>query len=146
MSEPADVTSSTGGGEEPGPTPARRRGPGWGVVVLLAVVAAIVLGTIVALVSLGAEDDPGETVTFVVPDGTAEARFYGNEVDIMPPEVELRVGDTLVVRNEDSQTAAVGPFTVRAGETLTQTFQRPQTLVGECSLSGTGEVAIIVTS
>ncbi|MEZ5181953.1 MAG: hypothetical protein R2702_08785 [Acidimicrobiales bacterium] len=55
------------------------------------------------------------------------------------------MGDTLVVRNDDTETMVVGPFTVRPGETLTQHFQRAQTLVGECSLSGSGTVEIVVT-
>ncbi len=63
----------------------------------------------------------------------------------MPSEVPMRVGDTIVVRNDDVETATVGPFTVRPGETLTQTFRSPMTLVGECTLSGTGEVEIVVT-
>jgi hypothetical protein len=80
----------------------------------------------------------------VVPQGTSERVFRGEVVDIMPPEVRLEVGDTLVVRNEDFETVTVGPFTVRAGETLRQEFQRPQTLIGECTLSGSGEIKIIV--
>lgn len=119
---------------------------GWGLPILLTVVIAIALVVIGATAArLMADDPPPETVTFVVPEGTTEAVVEGAEIDIMPPEVELSVGDTLVIRNEDTETVAVGPFTVRAGETLTQTFRRPQTLIGECTLSGSGEVKIIVT-
>lgn len=122
------------------------RARGWGVPVLLAVVALVVLvGAGVVIAKVTAPDQAGETVTFVVPEGTAEKVFFGETVDIMPSRVELQVGDTLVVRNDDEQTMVVGPFTVRPGETLTQHFQRPQTLVGECTLSGTGTVEIVVT-
>ena len=126
------------------PVPLRARG--WGIPILLTVVVALGLGLIaVGVAALLGDDHKAETVTFVVPEGTAEDVFFGNEVNIMPPEVDLKVGDTLVIRNDDSQTASVGPFTVRAGETLRQTFRRPQTLIGECTLSGTGEVKIVVT-
>lgn len=126
------------------PVPLRARG--WGIPVLLALVAIVaVLAVGVGLTKLVEGDASSETVTYVVPKGTAEKVFFGRTVDIMPPEVTLSVGDTLVIRNDDEQTATVGPFTVRAGETLTQTFQRPQTLIGECTLSGTGEIKIVVT-
>lgn len=122
------------------------RARGWGVPVLLAVVALVLLvGAGVVIAEITAPDQAGETVTFVVPEGTAEQAFFGEPVDIMPSRVELDVGDTLVIRNDDAETMVVGPFTVRPGETLTQHFQRPQTLVGECSISGTGTVEIVVT-
>lgn len=136
------ATDDPGLGTETVPLRAR----GWGIPILLMLIVAAAVGiAAIALVSLAGGGDEAETVTFVVPEGTAEEVFFGNEVDIMPPEVDLRVGDTLVIRNDDKQTATVGPFTVRAGETLTQTFRRPQTLIGECTLSGTGEVKIVVT-
>ena len=122
------------------------RARGWGIPILLAaisLVAVVVLGGAIATLVSGGDD--AETVTFVVPDGTARKVFFGETVDIMPSEVRMEVGDTLVVRNDDVQTATVGPFTVRPGETLEQRFQRPQTLIGDCTLSGTGEIKIVVT-
>ncbi len=135
--------------EQDAPTPTEQvplRARGWGIPVLLALVAIMaVFGIGVVLTNLVGTAPKAKTVSYVVPKGTAEKVFFGKTVDIMPPEVRLNTGDTLLVRNEDEQTATVGPFTVRAGETLKQTFQRPQTLIGECTLSGTGEIKIIVT-
>ena len=122
------------------------RARGWGIPILLALVAIIaVLAVGVSVTKLVAGSPKAKTLTFVVPAGTAEKAFFGKPVTIMPTEVRLNVGDTLVIKNNDSQTATVGPFTVRDGEVLRQKFQRPQTLIGECSLSGSGEVKIIVT-
>ena len=137
------VSSSEPGTTEPVPLRAR----GWGIPLLLTAMVALVLGGVaVAIVAAtGGSGGKAETVTYVVPKGTAEELYLGKTINIMPPQVDLDVGDTLVIRNDDVQTATVGPFTVRAGETLTQTFRRPQTLIGECSLSGTGEVKIVVT-
>ena len=138
------TTASSSGPEAPEVVPLRARG--WGIPLLLTAVVAIIMGIVaVGVVAVTNKEEPAQTVTFVVPDGTAEKVYLGKTVNIMPPKVDLPVGDTLVVRNDDSQTATVGPFTVRPGETLTQTFRRPQTLIGECTLSGTGEVKIIVT-
>lgn len=140
MSDQTDPAPVDADGEVP------LRARGWGIPVLLAlvcIVCAVVIGA-AATSLLDGGDDP-ETITYTVPEGTSEKLFFGETVEIMPTEVLLDVGDTLVIRNEDSQTMAVGPFTVRGGETLEQTFSRPQTLVGECSLSGTGEIRLVVS-
>lgn len=141
------MTAPTTSEDAPGATePVPRRARGWGIPILLMCIVALAIGAVlVSVAALVGDDRDPQTQTFVVPDGAAEDAYFGKKVDVMPPEVELRVGDTLVIRNEDSQTASVGPFTVRPGETLRQTFRRPQTLIGECTLSGTGEVKIVVT-
>ena len=95
---------------------------------------------------LATSDEPASrTVTYVVEPGTADRLNKGEQIQIMPPELQLEVGDSLVIRNDDTETMVVGPYTVAPGETLNQRFGRAQTLVGECSLSSTGEVKIIVT-
>jgi hypothetical protein len=140
LPEVDDATTATA----PEPVPVHARG--WGIPILLAVVALVALvGLGAGIAALTSSGGDGETVTFVVPEGTTERIFFGETVDLMPARVEMRVGDTLVVRNDDVETMVVGPFTVRPGETLTQHFQRPQTLQGECTLSGTGEIEIVVT-
>lgn len=132
---------------EPDPTPAEPARAGWGlgiVLIAISVVALLVTGVLVVRL-LRPEATGGRTATFVVPAGTAKKVEQGAKVEIMPRVVRLEVGDSLVIRNDDDQTALVGPYIVKAGSTLTQKFQRPQYLVGECSLSGSGEIKIIVT-
>jgi hypothetical protein len=129
-----------GADEPPGPT----RG-GWGRVLVWGTIVVLAgVGLFVAF-SLRDTGPSAKTVTYVVPDGTTAKAWKGEKVEIMPPVVNLNVGDTLVIRNLDSQTVTVGPFAVRAGETLTQRFNQPQTLIGECTLSGSGSIRIVVT-
>lgn len=130
------------------PPPPRRSRPaaGWTIPVLLSLVSIVALVTIGVAAAALIDRPPGpQTVTFVVPEGTTQRYIDGEDLDLMPEEVQLKVGDTLVVRNDDAETVTVGPFTVRAGETLTQEFRRPQELIGDCTLSGSGEVRIVVT-
>ena len=116
-----------------------------GLVLIAISVVALVLAGVLVVRLLSPEESQGRTVTYVVPSGTAKKVEQGAKVQIMPRVVRLDVGDSLVIRNDDDQTALVGPYIVKAGSTLTQKFQRPQYLVGECSLSGSGEIKIIVT-
>jgi hypothetical protein len=83
--------------------------------------------------------------TYTIEPGTGDRLDAGEQVELMPTEVRLSVGDTLVIRNDDTRDFMVGPYQVRAGEIIEQTFHRPQVLIGECSLSGTGEIRIVVT-
>ena len=118
---------------------------GWSVAAVSILVILGAVAVLIATVTIMANRDHHETITFVVPVGTADKQAAGGALEIMPPELDLRVGDTLVIRNEDYRDAMIGPYQVRAGEVLTQTFTRPQTLVGQCTLSGSGEVRIVVT-
>jgi len=113
----------------------------------MAVVCVISVAVIVvSMVKIVGDRHPkGQTVVFVVPKGTALKASVGKKVDVMPARVLLHVGDSIQVRNEDTSIATVGPFTVRPGETVTQRFENPQVLKGECTLSGSGSVTIIVT-
>lgn len=142
MTDPAptpDVDDAPPGTDEPA------SGRGWALGVVSIIVSVFAIGVIVAVALTVTSKPDSETRTFVIPAGTGARLGRGETVEIMPSEVRLRVGDRLVIRNEDDRTTAVGPYTVRAGETLDQEFVRPQVLVGECTLSGSGEIKIIVT-
>lgn len=128
---------------EPAQDPRAGRGEVIGAVI--AVLLAVIAVGVVVIGSLGDDDGGGEVVTFVVPPGTGARVERGEKVELMPALVELEVGDRLVIRNEDDRTMVVGPYTVRAREVLDQEFRRPQVLEGDCTLSGSGEVRIVVT-
>ena len=120
-----------------------RLSPGWwiatlvgGVLIVLAMFGLLVW----ALVTGGSTAH-----SYTIDAGTGARLDAGEVVELMPTEVRLSVGDTLVVRNEDDRDFMVGPYLVRAGETIEQTYLTAQVLVGECSLSGSGEIRIIVS-
>jgi plastocyanin len=83
------------------------------------------------------------TIEVVVPEGTAARIAAGEEVDLLPAGLELRVGDTLEVRNLDEVTHEIGPYTVSSGQTLRQTFTSPGVIQGVCTFTG-DEVTIVV--
>jgi hypothetical protein len=116
------------------------------LVVALVGVAVVALG-VGAAVLLDGSSDPArepEVRTYVIPAGTADRLDRGEKVDAVPSEISLHVGDRLVVRNEDRRKVEVGPYVVRPGDTLEQDFYRPQNLIGECLVTPTGQVRILV--
>lgn len=132
----------TGEASPPGPGASASRRPNIVLGVVGAVFAVLAVAVVLAILNSGPKP---KTYTYVVPKGTAAKVKAGRNVEIMPTTVRMKVGDRLVIHNRDSATATVGPYSVRAGETVDQKFSRPQTLVGACSLSGSGEIEIIVT-
>lgn len=117
-----------------------------GLVPALTLIAVVLGATVFAIVwALNGGGDRSERHTYVIPADASERIANGEEVEIMPAVVRFEVGDYLILRNDADRVFTVGPYTVRPGETLEQQYLRPQTLIGECDLSTTGEIRIVVT-
>jgi plastocyanin len=82
--------------------------------------------------------------SYTIPAGTGEAIDRGDSVDILPRELDVRVGEVLELINLDSRGHLVGPFFVGKGETLRQRFNAPGTFIGECSVHDSGEIVLTV--
>jgi plastocyanin len=81
----------------------------------------------------------------VVPAGTGARIDSGEAVELIPRDLALSVGDTMVIENQDARNHTVGPFAVRAGETLDYTFSSSGIFKGACTVHPSGEVTITVT-
>lgn len=85
-----------------------------------------------------------EVQTFTVPPGTAVRIAAGEVVPIMPARIDLRVGDTIKIVNDDSSDQYVGPWFVRAGRTFEAKYQTAGEFVSQCSFTETGNLVISV--
>lgn len=127
---------------------ARRRSGG-----LSRTVVALVLGLV--LVACGSDDATqpategieaveAATYEYVIPVGAGEALDAGTPLEILPAELEVRVGETIRIVNEDDRGHSVGPFFVGAEETLTQRFSAPGEFVGVCTVHPSGQIVLTV--
>ena len=114
-----------------------RRGPRLVLVVLVALLAAG------SLHGCG-DGDPAQTVEVVVPAGTQDRLDAGEAVAVMPARIDLQVGDTLRIRNEDDADQTVGPYFVAAGAEIALTYSVPGRYEGYCSLSEGERYEIVV--
>lgn len=115
-------------------------------VLIGAVVAVLVIPIgLIALMVFAGSDREGVEHTITVPAGTWDRIVEGEDVELMPLEMNLKVGDRLVVENFDDRTHVVGPYRVRSGERLVQRFNEPTTIEGECTLTPQETVRIIVS-
>ena len=106
-----------------------------------AIVAVVVIGIgVVMLVAGGVEERREPTVhTVTFPPGSTFS-IDPSVFDGLPHRsvgsvvwLELEVGDTLVVRNEDVFNHQLWAINVRPGETVGHTFTEPGTFTGECT-------------
>jgi hypothetical protein len=130
-------------------------------VTRLAVVGAIVLvlfGSGVAVL-VATRDDPADgnatlevlqedegrvDYDYVIPAGTQDRKLRGELVEIMPSSLDVEVGESIRIRNDDDAGAMVGIFYVGAGEVVSMRFTTPGTLSGACDVSADGTFTINV--
>lgn len=80
-----------------------------------------------------------------IPQGAAEIHSIGGE-DFAPDVIPLSLSGqhTLVIRNDDFADHAIGPFYIRAGETIRQQFTQEGIFEGLCSVNHWELVQIII--
>ncbi|MGA1051028.1 MAG: cupredoxin domain-containing protein [Ilumatobacteraceae bacterium] len=126
------------------------------LVILAVLVPAVLVGAyVIGARSGGDTSPPAIDITraddadefdhdFLIPAGTADRMESGESIEIVPAELVVGVGDTLRIVNEDTADHVVGVLFVAAGETLTQRFNSPAVLEGECSVHPSGAFTLRV--
>ena len=82
--------------------------------------------------------------SYVIPAGAGEALDRGEPLEILPAELEVRLGEVIEIRNEDDRGHTVGPFFVGGNETLRQQFTSPGEYIGICTVHPSGEIVLTV--
>jgi hypothetical protein len=85
-------------------------------------------------------------LVFSVPPGTAARLAAGEELEVLPRTIELRLGgqDTLVIRNDDSAPVQIGPYRVEPGQRFVQRYRSAGTFDLICSLHGGARMRVVV--
>lgn len=108
---------------------------------------AIAAITVVIAVTKGEPSTPkraSQTFSYVIPAGTGARVDLGDiPADLFPEYLEVQLGDTITIDNQDQRSHVLGPFTVRAGEQFRYVFTEPGTYRGACTVHGTGHEAIV---
>jgi hypothetical protein len=92
---------------------------------------------------LGADEEA--TYEFIVPFGTGRSIERGEVVEIMPQMLQVKVGESIRITNNDIRGYDVGPFYVDALQTLAMRFTHTGRLSGICAVNPDGEFVIDVT-
>jgi len=124
----------------------------------LRTMVAVLLTGLLAVAAVGCGDDSAQpqteavtvddaaTLEYVIPVGAGEALDAGTPLEILPAELEVNVGDTIRIENQDDRGHTVGPFFVGANETLTQRFSTPGEFEGVCTVHPSGQLVLVVNA
>jgi plastocyanin len=92
------------------------------------------------------QPDEKATYEYVVPYGTGVKIDRGQTVVLMPSTLDVKVGESIRIVNKDSRDFTVGPFSVKAGQTVAMRFTTVGVLEGVCALNENGRFLINVTA
>ena len=108
--------------------------------IAIAVLFALIIAYALSPLSVG-----NKTYSYVIPSG-AQAKIDQGLPDgtNMPDYLELRVGDTIEVDNQDSAGHTYSFLVMRPGEKVKYTFRTKGIFVGECSIGGHTSVTVRV--
>lgn len=120
--------------------PATAGGGRWRTALL----GLVLVASVTALVLAVQGQRSSEVIRVEVAAGTADRIEAGEQVELLPPTLEVSVGDRLEIVNDDDVTHQVGPYTVAPSQTLRQSFTSPGTLEGACTLHPSGAIRIVV--
>lgn len=73
------------------------------------------------------------SIELLIPAGTAERMARGEASPEIPADMVFVIGDTLVVRNEDTVDHRLGPLFVPAGTSASMKLDRAENFIFECS-------------
>lgn len=114
---------------------------------LAAALAAVALiGAVAAVVALRGGDGggQGETITLEIPAGTKARLDRGDASAAIPRRIEGRVGDTLVIVNDDRALHVVGGFPVAAGQRIEVPLRREGVTEANCTAHPDEKMQIVV--
>lgn len=76
---------------------------------------------------------PPKVITLVIPMGTADKVARGEKPPGIPANMKFVVGDTLIVKNEDTADHQLGPLWIPASASAQLSLDRVESLAYECS-------------
>lgn len=119
-------------------------------------IALLVLVLALVAVGCGGEERQGALVEpdptaddfdydYDIPPGSGDRLDAGEDVEILPRQLEVSVGEVMRIINRDDRDHLIGPFFVGAGETLVQRFAAAGEFEGLCTVHPSGEFILHVS-
>lgn len=142
----ADPEDAEPGRASPDAGAPSRRDTGWPNqrTLLLYLLGGVLIAAIPVVVSRFVDQPPGDTYTIDIPPGTAERLAAGENVEIIPEELDFTLRDVLIIVNRDSAAHTIGPFEIGPGEQSEHSFNEAAAISAYCSLHPSGSISISI--
>lgn len=111
--------------------------------VALRATVALVLVVLLAA-GCGSPARVAKHLEYTIPEGMAGLIATNRAPEIFPAKLEVHVGDSITIVNEDDFDQEVGPYRVTANSTMTQHFTSPGVLQGICAMSAGGDLTVTI--
>lgn len=116
--------------------------------VLIFLVIGLIFGALLSEVAFmvmpGMDTRAPQQIVLVIPPGTAQRVAQGQQPLSISQDMNFVVGDTLVVKNEDSVEHQLGPLWIPAGSSASMALKTSQKYAFECSFVPTKVFGITV--
>jgi hypothetical protein len=103
------------------------------VVATLSIVFVTAFNEITFMLQKDEYDRAPQTITLVIPAGTAERVEAGEDVPSIPDEMVFVLGDLLEIKNEDTVNHQLGPIWVPPGSTGSLVMEQAENYAFSCS-------------
>jgi hypothetical protein len=104
--------------------------------VLISIVLGLLIGTLVSEVPFLFLQDtarPPREITLTIPAGTSEKVARGEKPPSLPENMTFVVGDTLVIKNEDTVDHKLGPLWIPASTSAKLSLDQEESFAYECT-------------
>jgi hypothetical protein len=104
--------------------------------IIVSMLIGLVMGAAISELSfifLRETARPPQVIELVIPDGTAERVAQGETSPTIPDSMTFVVGDTLLIKNDDSADHELGPLWIPAGSSATLSLDAVQSYAYACS-------------
>ncbi len=116
----------------------------------ISIVIGLILGAIISEVSYyflkTGETRPPQVVELDIPAGTADRIARGEAVSSIPSNLIFVMGDTLLVKNQDSVPHTLGPLFIPPGSSATMNLNQAQDYTVACSFQPSKYIGLSVQS
>lgn len=107
-------------------------------LILLLALAAVAWAALAPVKAASSE------ALFEIPPGTSARRLAGEDLEILPQTIRLRVNDVLVLKNLDKAPHIFGPTLIMPGQTFRLPFTQASTYSFLCTAHADGNLNVVV--
>ncbi|HJS20903.1 MAG TPA: hypothetical protein VJ785_19300 [Anaerolineales bacterium] len=104
--------------------------------ILFAMLIGLALGLVISevpFIFLQETARAPQEISLIIPNGTAEQVARGEQPPTLPENMSFVVGDTLIIRNEDSVDHKLGQLWIPANSSAQLSLDQEQSFVYECT-------------
>lgn len=115
-----------------------------GIITIISTIFALAFNELTFQMQKGPNERPPDTITFVIPSGTAQRVAAGDSVTLFPDDYSFVVGDVLEVKNEDGSPHQLGPIWVPPGATGRMVMEKADRYSYTCSFQSNKYLGLTV--